>query len=87
MPRVEFYGIPRQRTGVAATTAAGTTLGELLLDLSSRFPKFAAECTTRNGELSLQVTANIGGQQFVRDPDTPLAEDDIVLILSADAGG
>ena len=84
--RVEFYGIPRERAGVAATAAAGTTLGEVLRDLSSRFPGFAADCVEPSG-LKPQVIANVGGERFVRDPETPLTENDVLLILSADAGG
>ena len=33
------------------------------------------------------ITANLNGDEFVRDPDTVLAEHDHLLILSADAGG
>jgi molybdopterin converting factor small subunit len=87
MPFVEFYGIPRERAGIAATTAAGKTLGEVLLDLSSRFPEFAADCVDSGGRLRPQVVANVGGESFVRHPGTHVAEDAVVLILSADAGG
>jgi molybdopterin converting factor small subunit len=33
------------------------------------------------------IVANLNGDEFVSDPDTPLADDDRLLILSADAGG
>ena len=84
---VEFYGIPRQRAGVAHTTAAGTTLGEVLADLAARFPEFDADCLESSSTLRPQVVANLGGNRFIRDPHTPLSEDDILLILSADSGG
>jgi len=31
--------------------------------------------------------ANLNGDRFVSDPRTPLAQNDRVIILSADAGG
>jgi molybdopterin converting factor small subunit len=33
------------------------------------------------------LAANLNGDRFIRDPATPLGDDDRVLILSADAGG
>jgi molybdopterin converting factor small subunit len=37
--------------------------------------------------LQSSFVANLNGNQFVSDPETPLGKDDCVLILSADAGG
>ena len=33
------------------------------------------------------ITANLNGDCFISDPDTPLGEHDRVLIVSSDAGG
>jgi len=33
------------------------------------------------------LVANLNGEQFISDPQTPLRQDDSMLILSADAGG
>ena len=33
------------------------------------------------------LAASLNGERFISDPRTPLADDDRVLILSADAGG
>jgi molybdopterin converting factor small subunit len=83
---VEFFGIPRARTGVAMTTADGKTLGEVLVNLAGRFPEFARTCIEEN-RLRLGYVANIGGDRFVTDPTTPLADDTALLILYQDAGG
>ena len=84
--RVEFFGIPRQRAGVAATTAQGRRLGDVLAELENKFPGLA-ECCIREGRLQSGYTANLGGDRFVTDPETELARDDVLLIFSADAGG
>ena len=86
MVRVEFYGIPRQRTGVDVATAAGNTLHEVLLDLAARYPKMADECL-EGGWLRAGYTASVNGARFVTAGDTPLAADDCVLIMSVDVGG
>ncbi len=84
--RVEFYGIPRQRAGVATATAEGTTLGEVLADLAARYPALADDCLD-GGLLRRPFTANLNGDRFVTDPATELAPTDCLLILGADAGG
>lgn len=83
---VELYGIPRQRAGLAQTTAQGVSLGDVLTDLAQRFPALAEDCL-RDGRLQPGVTANLSGNRFISDPDTPLADGDTLLLLSADAGG
>jgi len=84
--RVEFYGIPRERAGVAATTADGGSLGELLADLGARFPRLAESCLAGN-RLRPEYAANLNGARFVTSPETKLAPGDVLLVLSADAGG
>lgn len=83
--RVELLGIPRQRAGVAELELPAGTLGQLLSALLVRFPSLADVMTA--DELRPSIVANVNGDRFVRDPCTPLTEDDCILILSADAGG
>ena len=86
---VEFYGVPRLRAGVrSAEVDVGEvpTLGGVLMALRERFPELAEYCFV--GErLHPTLTANVDGQRFVRDPQTQLAADATVLLLSTDAGG
>lgn len=83
---VELFGIPRQRAGLAQTTASGARLDEVLADLAQQFPRLAEECIA-GGQLRHGYLANLNGQRFIADPATPLAAGDALLILSADAGG
>ncbi len=86
MVRVEFYGIPRARAGVGRVEIAQvSTLGELLSELTTRFPEFGRDCA--NHQLAPQYIANLDGQRFVRDAATTLEGVETVLILSTDAGG
>ena len=83
--RVELFGVPRERAGVAAVDVQAETLGQLLAALAMRFPALG-ECIDA-GRLQPSFVANLNGDRFVSDPRTPLRQSDSVLILSADAGG
>ena len=84
--RVEFFGIPRQRAGVATAEVQCKTLGDVLHELAVRFPAFGESCVER-GKLKTGFLANINGERFTRDPSTRFRDGDAVLILSADVGG
>ena len=61
------------------------TLGQVLWELSARCPGLS-ELITPAG-LHPSIVANLNGDEFVKSLDTRLADDDRLLILSADAGG
>jgi molybdopterin converting factor small subunit len=82
---VEFLGIPRQRAGVSELEVEAETLGQLLGALTTRCPLLRELII--DARLHPSIVANLNGDAFVSDPATPLAADDRVLILSADAGG
>lgn len=82
---VEFLGVPRQRAGITELTVDASTLGQLLETLSHRLPSLSEVIVA--GRLQPSFAANLNGDEFIRDPGTPLRENDCVLILSADAGG
>jgi molybdopterin converting factor small subunit len=82
---VEFLGVPRQRAGVAEIVVEARTLGQLLETLSRQLPALS-EVIVGN-RLHPSFAANLNGEEFINDPQTPLRAEDSVLILSADAGG
>jgi molybdopterin converting factor small subunit len=83
--RVEFFGISRERSGVAEVRVHAATLGELLGTLATQYPSLAE--LIPDNRLHPALAANLNGDRFIRDPKTPLADHDCLLILSADAGG
>jgi molybdopterin converting factor small subunit len=83
--RVEFLGIPRQRAGVAELEIEADTLGQVLDVLAVRFPSMRA--LVAEGRLHPSLVASLNADLFISDPATRLANDDRLLILSADAGG
>ena len=84
--RIEFYGIPRQRAGVAAIDLQASNLGAALVEAGRLLPDFGRACLEGN-RLKGGYLANIGGRTFTTDPTTDLLPDETVLILSADVGG
>jgi molybdopterin converting factor small subunit len=88
--RVEFYGIPRSRTGVAHTalefTATPITLAHVVKELAARFPDFGADCV-ESDSLARTCVANINGERFVGVAGATINDGETVLIMSADAGG
>jgi molybdopterin converting factor small subunit len=82
---VEFLGVPRERAGMADVDIQADTLGGLLETLAARVPGLAE--LIADDRLHPSLAANLNGDRFISDPETPLRDDDHVLILSADAGG
>jgi molybdopterin converting factor small subunit len=82
---VEFLGVPRQRAGISQLEVQANTLGHLLGTLASRIPQLSEFIAA--DRLHSSFVANLNGDRFISDPATPLAKEDRVLILSADAGG
>lgn len=82
---IEFFGIPRQRAGVAGVEIQADTLGQLLGTIAAEMPQMAEFISA--DRLDPAFVANLNGAQFISDPGTLLLDDDCVIILSADAGG
>lgn len=82
---VEFLGVPRERAGVAELDVRAETLGRLLETLAARMPGLAELIAA--DRLHPSLAASLNGDRFISDPQTPLRDEDRVLILSADAGG
>lgn len=82
---VEFLGVPRERAGIAELDVQADTLGRLLGTLAARMPGLAE--LIADHRLHPSLAASLNGDRFISDPETPLQDEDCVLILSADAGG
>ena len=82
---VEFLGVPRERAGCDEVDVEADTLGRLLGTLAARMPGLAELIVV--DRLHPSLAASLNGDRFISDPETPLGDDDRVLILSADAGG
>lgn len=82
---VEFLGVPRERAGIAELDVEADTLGHLLATLAVQTPGLAELIAV--DRLHPSLAASLNGDRFISDPETPLRDEDCVLILSSDAGG
>jgi molybdopterin converting factor small subunit len=82
---VEFLGIPRERAGISEMELEAETFGHVLVEISARCPGLSELITPEGVHRSIAV--NLNGGEFVKSLDTRLAENDRLLILSADVGG
>ena len=88
---IEFYGIPRIRTGQASAVLtfdqpAPVSLHDISRALIDRFPALSADCIAPDGLTDGYVFC-IDGKQFVRDLEHGVDASQTLLFISADAGG
>lgn len=75
--------------GQAKVSATGATVGELVTDLSTRFPGIAGQIVTADGGLHkfVNVYVNDDDVRYIGKLDAPVKDGDVVSILPAVAGG
>lgn len=75
--------------GAKAVEANSGTLKEVLAELATRFPGIEDQVLTENGDLNRFVNVYLNDEdvRFLDGLDTKVAEDDVVSILPAVAGG
>ena len=87
---VRLPTILRQHAGGQAVVKAnGGTIGEVFEDLVRQFPGMAGQLVTEEGALHrfVNVYVNDDDVRYLERLDTKVADDDVVTILPAVAGG
>ena len=83
---VELYGVPRLRAGTGRVSVDAATLAGALGALADACPGLAGGVVS-GGRVGDAYRLSLNGDRFVSDPETPLAPGDVLLLISADAGG
>ena len=86
MVEIEFYGIPRLRAGTNRLRLDASSVGQALRELARVCPALA-DSVLGDGRVQQAYRLSLNGERFISDPQTPLTEGDILLLLSADVGG
>ena len=75
--------------GQSSVKANGSTIGEGFVDLVRQFPLLSGQVVTEDGALHkfVNVYRNDDDVRFLDKLATPVADDDVVTILPAVAGG
>ena len=87
---IEYYGIPRQRVGIAREFYEfdGEEMGihDVIRTVAKKHPAFEKHCM--DGDiLNKHMVVNLNGNQFFQSEDGLAPDGDALLILSMDAGG
>jgi hypothetical protein len=83
---IELYGVARLRAGTGRVTVAAETLAGALDGLGVACPALRG-AVVDGGRAHPAYRLSLNGDRFVSDPGTPLADGDVLLLLSADVGG
>ncbi len=87
---VRIPTIMRPHTGGAAKVeSTGSTVGEVINELVTKFPGIAGQIVTPDGELHrfVNVYVNDDDVRYIGKLDAPLKDGDSITILPAVAGG
>jgi sulfur-carrier protein len=78
-----------QVNGQKEVDASGTTVGEVVKDLVTRYPQMGEQLLSQDGGLHRFVNVYLNGQdvRYLQLLETPVAERDALIILPAMAGG
>lgn len=83
---IELFGIPRLRAGREVVAVEAASLGQAFRELGAACPSLEPSVVER-GQLKAHYRAAINGTIITADPAAPLVDGDVVILLSADAGG
>ncbi len=86
MVTVELYGLPRLRAGAERCELPAGPLHELLGALAGALPGLVPDIL-RDGRLTEHALIAIDGRDLIVEPDTPIADGAVLVLISAQAGG
>ncbi len=84
MIRVELFGVARLKAGASELSVEAASLGEALCAVERRCPGLEL---VRAGALAPSYLCALNGKSFTGDASLALADGDVLVIVSAQAGG
>ncbi len=86
---VKVTSVLQRVVGAKSVQGEGSTVGEVLAGVNTRYPGFKEQITSDDGSLHRFVNIYINDEdiRFLQSLDTPVKEGDVVSILPALAGG
>ncbi|MCC6027607.1 MAG: MoaD family protein [Archaeoglobales archaeon] len=86
MPKVKLFAMFREIAGIAEIEVEGKKLGEVILNLVSRYPKLK-DIFFSEGKLKEFVQIMVNGRHFRGNLDLEVSERDVVAIFPPVSGG
>jgi molybdopterin converting factor small subunit len=85
MPQVKAYGPLAMRVGDNAVRGEGATVAEVIVSVDKQFPGFRSDVFRPDMTLRSSIAIYIGDRDV--DPDASVADDDLIEVMAAVAGG
>jgi sulfur-carrier protein len=86
MIAIELYGVARLRAATDLVRVEASSIGQALRELARVCPALEGSVLDR-GTIGPVYRLSLNSDRFVSDPETPLDDGDVLLLVSADAGG
>lgn len=86
MVTIELYGVARLRAGREVIEVEARTLAEAFVALGKTCPVLVPSVVS-GGRLGPSWLVALNGAQITADPELALQDGDVVVLVSADAGG
>ena len=83
---IELFGVPRLRAGLAVLQVEASSLGEAFRALGHACPSLSPSVVD-DGRLQPFYMVAVNGMQFTADPGLSLVDGDVLVVVSAEAGG
>jgi molybdopterin converting factor small subunit len=84
MVRIELFGVPRMRAAKSELEISAASLGEAIAELDRVCPELEI---LERGTIAPRYLIAVNGRAFTRDPVLVLEDGDVLVIVSAQAGG
>jgi molybdopterin converting factor small subunit len=84
--RIELFGVPRMKADRSEVTVDADTIGKALCALVEACPSLSPSVVDQ-GILSPAYLVALNGKHFTSDVGAALADGDVLVIVSAHAGG
>lgn len=86
MITIELFGVPRLRAGTPLVRLEAVDVGSALRGLARSCPDLEGSVLF-DGCIHPAYKLSLNGDRFITEPETRLAEGDVLLLLAADVGG
>jgi molybdopterin converting factor small subunit len=86
MIRIELYEMARHLAGIAHVDVEAATLEDALAALRAAHPQLEPD-VLRGNRLAPTWRVSLGGGRWLEDPLTPLSSGEVLVLVSALAGG
>ena len=84
---VELYGLPRLRAGAERCDVPPGRLRDIVAALAAALPGLVPDIIDADEALTEHALIAVDGRDLLVDPETQIADESVLVMISAQAGG